>query len=196
MAVTCWYNSTNPVGRFHLLEACEGLDSTNRDLIVRRRFTSWTALLRADKLRRPCRVCALADATVGALNGPIGSVRTLVSFASQPPFQDWRAAHRDPSDTGTARLREIAAQLDWPVVATAIGPVTYGYTTRPVAQWIGRSAAALTVPAAQLGDLAVDDEVVAMAWTLAVDEAVLRKNDTWFRQASVEPWTLAAAVCG
>lgn len=192
MGVTAWFNTENPVGRFHLTETCTGLEHTNPELLVSRSFRSFTALIRADRYRRPCRLCALADSVVGAINSPVGSRPVVVAISSQPPITDWKGIHRDPTETGTARLATIATALNWPVCSTLVGPVTYGVTTAPVARWIAQSLATIRVDAAEIG--AVNDEIVSMAWTLASDRLAAGDAEAFFAPDAT-PWELASAIC-
>lgn len=188
-----YLNQFNPRGRIHFSRDCDGLDRTNPTLVSKIRIARPRAALRykvGDRL--PCRRCALSLAACDLLAHPIGTAPAMVALASLPAGRIDHRGIPEISDSGTARLAEIADAGGWRLTHTAIGPVAWGRTSEVVARALIRNLFGVyaTTPVA----LNVDsDDTVNLAVMLLVDE---RTDLQTHRANNPTLWQLATAIAG
>ena len=171
-ALMAWYSPRTQMPKMHLDESCTGLDRTPEDMRAQRPFSSVWELLE-DAETRPCRVCSLADCLVEALKEePRPSRGELVTFSSQPAptafdGNKFSFKYTAVSDSGAARLVDIASRLSLPTAVTCVGPVAFNVLTSRQAAVVAANLRTLRL-GPYSGELP-QRQAFEVLWTLSVD---------------------------
>lgn len=171
-AVTACYSIRASMPKMHLRDDCTGLERTPEGMRAYRDFDSLWQLLE-EPHTRPCRVCSLADCLVWAVQSEgIPSRGELVTFSSQPAPEAFDGnklsfAYEKVSDTGSARLFDIASRLSLGTTRTLIGPVAFSRLTARAAAAVEANLRTLRLGQSR-GELP-PAQAIEVLWTLSVD---------------------------